>query len=85
MRKTSTKKRTMTKGRRSIAGAKLLITAAAIASTFGGWAALASEQMQTTPAPPLAPETAITPNREVTQLREVDAPPVPIATTRSSR
>lgn len=51
----------MTRGRHSIAGAKLLITAAAVASTFGGWVALASEQMAVAQAPPPASDTASIP------------------------
>ncbi len=77
--------------RSRLGGIKLLITAASIAATLGGWAALASqERSQTpgvavvsTPQPAASGQLALRNQAAPRMLRRVTAAPVTI--TRSSR
>lgn len=78
--------------RPGLRGVKLLITAASIAATLGGWAALASQERSpssavavvSTPQPPVSSQPALRSLAAPRALRRVTALP-PIAITRSSR
>lgn len=81
----------MTTKRSGLRGVKLLITAASIVVTLGGWAALASQERSlssavaavSAPQPPASGQPALRNQAAPRILRRVIVPPVAI--TRSSR
>lgn len=77
---------------RSATEVKLLITAASLAATLGGWVILAraeklpvAQARTTAPAQSSGRSVASNPAQPGPTLRVVTAPPAPVAITRSSR